>query len=142
MPSKVFVDANLFLDLTLQRAGHLEASAIIQLRVDGKIQIYTTPAVLHIVAYFTSQHYTATQTKQIILTLLNDVQIIDCDHITAITALNNNFDDTEDALQYFAALREEVDYFVSSDRKLRKSAIPQLPVYAAAELLAELNQSV
>lgn len=140
MASKVFADANLLLDFTLQRANFADASAIIQHAIDGTIQLFITTAVLYITSYYTSQAYTKEQTKQIILTLLNDVQVIDCDHATVISALNGNIDDTEDALQYYTALKHNIDFLISNDKKLKKAAIPQLPVYTAAELIAELNQ--
>ena len=139
MASKVFADANLLLDVNLRRANYDAAIAVLQHSIDGDIQLYTTPAVLHITAYFTAQAYSSEHTKKIILTLLNDVQIIDCDHATAIAALNSSFDDTEDALQYYTALKFGIDYFISTDKKLKKAAIPQLPVYSPAQLLAELN---
>jgi predicted nucleic acid-binding protein len=51
MASKVFADANLLLDLTLQRDNYLSARNIIQHGIDGTIKLYTTPAILHINAY-------------------------------------------------------------------------------------------
>lgn len=99
--------------------------------------MYTTPAILHIVAYYTKQHLTTAQTKQFFLALLNDVTVIDCDHQTSIHAISSSIDDIEDALQYYTALKHHLDYFVSSDKKLKTAALPQLPVYTAAELLAE-----
>ncbi len=38
-------------------------------------------------------------------------------------------------LQYYAALKNNVDSFISSDKKLKKAGIPQSPVYTAQELL-------
>lgn len=140
MAFRVFADANLLLDFTLQRANFAEAKKLLQLAIDGHIQLLTTPAILHITSYFTAQVYTAQQTKQLILTLLNDVLIIDCDHATAVTALNSIIDDTEDALQYYTAMKHGADYFISSDKRLKKQAIPQLPVNTAAELITALNQ--
>lgn len=140
MASKIFLDANFLLDLTLHRGGFQTADAVMQAGISGTIQLYTTPAVLHITAYFTAQAFAIRQTKEIILTLLNDVQVVDCDHATALTALSSNIDDPEDALQYYTALKFNMDYFISADKKLKKAAIPQLPVYTAAELLAELKQ--
>lgn len=139
MASKVFLDANCLLDLTLERAGFQHANDIIQLAINGDIQLCTTPAVLHITAYFTSQAFTSQQTKKIILTLLNDVQVIDCDHATALIAINSSMDDIEDALQYYTALKFGMDYFISSDKKMKKAAIPLLPVYTAEEFLDELD---
>lgn len=73
--------------------------------------------------------------------MLNNVRVIDCDHATALTALSSSeIDDTEDALQYYIALKFGIDYFISADKKLKKAAIPQLPVYTAAEFVAELKQ--
>src|SRR5688572_7641498 len=113
MASKVFADANLLLDFILQRANYPAALQVIQYAIGGTIKLYTTPAVLHITAYFTSQAFTHQQTKQILLTLLNDVEIIDCDHSTALIAVNSNFGDIEDALQYYTALKSGIDYFIS-----------------------------
>jgi len=142
MASKVFLDANCLLDVTLKRAGFQNANDIIQLGINGDVQLYTTPAILHITAYFTSQAFTSRQTKQIILALLNDVRAIDCDHATALIAINSSMDDTEDALQYYTALKFGIDYFISTDKKVKKTAIPQLPVYTAEEFLAEFNPDV
>ena len=142
MASKVFLDANLLLDLILKRQGEATAQAIIAACLRGEIELYTSPSVLQITAYFTAQSYSEWQTKQILLTLLNDVKVIDCDHTTALVALaSRSIDDTEDALQYFTAIRFGLDCFISGDKKLKKEALPQLPVYTAAELLAELNSA-
>ena len=141
MASKVFADANLLLDFALQRAGFQNASNIIQLAIDGTIQLYTTPAVLHVTSYYSGQAYTKPQAKQIVLTLLNDVQVIDCDHSTALVAANSAIDDLEDALQYYTALKHGADYFISADKKLKKAALPQLPVYTASEFITVFTGS-
>jgi predicted nucleic acid-binding protein len=139
MAFKVFLDANILLDFTLQRTGYPEAKKILQKGIDGDIQLYTTPAVLHIASYWLTKAYSGAITKNLILTLLADVHIIDCDHATALMAINSNIDDIEDALQYYAALKYNIIYFISSDKKLKKVAIPQLPVYTAKEFLDELD---
>jgi predicted nucleic acid-binding protein len=141
MASKIFLDANFLIDITLNREGAASANAVTQASIDGHVELYTSPAVLHITAYFTSEFFSSRQTKLIILTLLNNVRVVDCDHATALTALSSSeIDDTEDALQYYTALKHGLDYFISADKKLKKAAIPQLPVYTAAEFLKELKQ--
>ena len=138
MASKVFLNANILLDFTLQRAGYDEAKKVLQKGIDGDIQLCTTPAVLHITSYWLTKAYSNAIAKKLILTLLADVRIIDCDHATALMAINSNIDDIEDALQYYAALKFNIMYFISSDKRLKKAAIPQLPVYTAKEFLDEL----
>ena len=85
---------------TLQRTGYPAALQVMQLAVNRTIQLYTTPAVLHITSHYTGRSFTGTQIKQIILTLLNDVEIIDCDHATALIAVNSKISDLEDGLPY------------------------------------------
>lgn len=139
MASKVFADANLLLDFTLKRENYEAAREMIRHSIDGVIQIYITPSVLHIAAYWTTKTYGSAKSKLILLALLADVQIIDCDHATALVAINSNMNDIEDALQYYTALKFGMDYFISSDKNLKKTAIPQLPVYTATEFLKDLR---
>jgi hypothetical protein len=73
----------------------------------------------------------------LLLALLADVQIIDCDHATALMDINSNVSDIEDALQYYTALKFGMEYFISGDKKLKRFAIPQLPVFTAGEFLKE-----
>src|SRR5882762_10917705 len=120
MASKIFLDANLLLDLVLKRPGFDTAQGIIQAGIDGVIELYTSPSVLHITAYFAGKSFSQKHTKQILLTLLNNVEVIDCDHATVLTALaNGDIDDTEDALQYFTAIRHGLDCSISADKELK-----------------------
>jgi predicted nucleic acid-binding protein len=139
MVFKVFADANLLLDFLLKRNNYDTAHAIIKKGVEGKIQLFTTPAVMHITAYWTTKAYGNSRAKELLLALLIDVQIIDCDHVTSLVALNSEIEDIEDALQYYTALKHQTEYFISADKKLKKSAIPQLPVYSADEFLSEIS---
>ncbi len=139
MASKVFLDANFLLDFTLQRTGYADTRDLVRLAIAGDIQLLRTPAVIHITAYWLAKTYPNKKAKTIILTLMSDVQIIDCDHETAILALNSTTEDIEDALQYYTALSHDADVFISSDRQLKKAAIPQLPVLTPSEFLKEIH---
>jgi predicted nucleic acid-binding protein len=139
MASSVFLDANFLLDFTLKRIGFPATKEIISLGINGDIQLCTTPSALHITAYWLAKTFQNKKAKTIILSLLNDVRIIDCSHDTALLAVNSAMEDIEDALQYYAALAHGTDYFISSDRKLQKAAIPQLPVLTPQEFLDELK---
>ncbi|MBV6642789.1 MAG: PIN domain-containing protein [Cyclobacteriaceae bacterium] len=140
MAFKVFLDANFLLDLTLKREGFEKSSQVFQLALNGDLNLYSTPAVLHILSYFTSKAYSNQQTREIILTLMNDVQIIEGNHASTLMALNSRIQDIEDAILYYTALKFNMDYFVSSDKQLKKSALPQLPICTSDELLASVNK--
>jgi predicted nucleic acid-binding protein len=70
------------------------------------------------------------------LTLLIDVKVIYIDHEITLLALHSKIDDIEDALQYYTALRNHLDYFLSADKNFQKAGIPSLPVISTEDFLA------
>lgn len=140
MAFKVFLDANVLLGFFLQRAGFADAEKIIEQASEKRFAAYTSPAVLHIAGYWVTKAYGAAKAKQLLTSLLTDVQIIDCNHQIAVLALQSALNDIEDALQYFTAIKHGMTHFISSDKPLKKAAIPQLPVYTPREFLDEIGE--
>ena len=136
MAFKIFLDANVLLDFLLKRESHAEAKEVIGLAVEGKVAAFITPAIVHILGYWLTKAYGATKAKQLLLSLLVDITVVDINHEITMLALNSKIDDIEDALQYYTALHHQLDYFISGDRKLQKSAIPILPVVSASSFLS------
>lgn len=137
MASKVFIDANVLLDFTLKRAGYLESKQIVELALDGHIVLYITPSIVHIVGYWLSKAYGPAKAKEILLTLLADVLIIDIPHEIVITALHSKLKDIEDALQYYTAIHHKLDYFISLDAALLKESIAILPIVSPKQFLKD-----
>ncbi|MBO9619948.1 MAG: PIN domain-containing protein [Niabella sp.] len=135
MAFKVFLDANVLLDFTLKRAAYATSKKIIQAAMDGAIEAFITPAIVHITGYWLTKAYGIAVAKEILLVLLADVRIIDISHEVTLNALHSQIEDIEDALQYYTALHHQVDYFISLDKELKKSSIPALPVYTPDEFV-------
>jgi predicted nucleic acid-binding protein len=95
MASKVFLDANILLDLTLKRADYDVAKKVMQLAIDGRIQVYVTPSIIHFVSYWLAKAYDQTKAKEIIIALLNDVACIEISHEQVISALHSTIKDVE-----------------------------------------------
>lgn len=137
MASKIFLDANVCIDFLLQLKGFEPSELVFEKIVSGKFRAYTTPAIIHIIAYYLIKVHSNTNVKVLILNLLSNVKVIDCSHETAINAINSQMTDIEDALQYYTAMHHKMDYFISLDKKLINSAIPILPIYSPAHFLQE-----
>jgi len=135
MASKIFIDANILLDFTLHRATYQESKQLIEQVVDGKVQAYITPAIVHIVGYWLTKAYSAAKAQELLLGLLADIQVIDISHEITLIALHSKMTDIEDALQYYAAIHHKLDYFISVDKKLQRESIPSLPIYTPKEYL-------
>jgi predicted nucleic acid-binding protein len=140
MAFKVFIDANILLDFTLKRTEYERAKQILTLAVNGNIEAFITPSIVHIIGYWLTKEYGNTKAKELLLTILSDISIIDIPHEIVLNALHSKITDIEDALQYYTAIHHKLDYFISLDRQLQKQSIPTLPVYTPKEFLAELTQ--
>ncbi|HTJ14675.1 MAG TPA: PIN domain-containing protein [Dinghuibacter sp.] len=137
MASRVFLDANVLLDLTLEREHHAVAREVMTLVISGRVQGYVTPSVIHTIGYFLEKAFGTTKAREILVALLNDLISIDITHEEVLAALHSSIRDTEDALQYYAALNYRIDYFISRDKQLKKEAMSALPVYTPEEFLKE-----
>jgi predicted nucleic acid-binding protein len=135
MAFRVLLDVNIILDFTLGRPEYENARKLVELVVAGKIQAYVTPSIVHMTAYWLTKSYGTDKTKEVMLTLLADIQVIDISHETTVSALHSKMIGIDDALQYYTALHHKLDYFISRDKGLQKAAIPILPVYSPEEFL-------
>lgn len=77
--------------------------------------------------------------KELLLTLLADITVIDLPHEIAVSALHSRITDIEDALQYYTAIHHKLDYFISCDKQLQKQGIPALAVYMPEDFLEEFD---
>ena len=140
MASKIFLDSNLLLDLTLKRESYEEAKQVLDLVISGQFRAFTTSSVIHITGYYLTKFYNSTKAKELLLSILTDVSLIDIAPETAIAALSSKFTDIEDALQYYTAIHHKLDYFISRDKQLQKVSIPSLPVYTPQEFIQEFGK--
>ncbi len=129
MANKLFLDANVIIDFILKRPeGYQPAKAIFEDIVNGQFQAYTSPVAIHIVTHIAGKILGVPAARKLILSLLNEVQVLDTSHDVMIQALGGNWHDVEDAFQYYTALRHRMDIFISRDEGLHKKALPPLPV--------------
>ena len=135
---KVFLDANVLLDFTLKREHYPVSKKIIESGIRGDIQLFTTPAIIHILGYWLTKNYGKAKATELILSLLMNVHIIEASHEVTINALCSKIDDIEDALQYFTALHYKMDYFLTRDKLFAKQTTPALPICTPEYFLKEL----
>lgn len=138
MAVKIFLDANILLDFLLQRESYQESKAIIEIIINGGANAFITSSVLHIVGHWSAKKLGNSKAKELLITLLADISIIDIPHEIALIALHSKIDDIEDALQYYTAIHHKLDYFISRDKKLQRDGMSVLPVYAPKEFIMQI----
>jgi len=135
MASKILLDANILIEFLLERNQFQVSQKLLKILIDNPYKVFVTPAIIHITSYWVKKSLGTAITKTLLLELLRDIKTIDCDHKTAILAINSAMTDIEDALQYYTALQHQLDCVITFDKVFQKQAIPSLPIYSPQEFL-------
>ena len=114
---KIFVDSDIIIDLLAKREHYLAAARLLAVIRKKKVQAYTTPIVLANVDYIITKHANREKSKKAIRTLRKSIGILPMDGIIVDNALDSSFADFEDALQYFAAEAQQMDFIVTRNKK-------------------------
>ena len=136
MASKIIIDANIILDLILERSQDVsELKTIYKAVEENNFRCYTTTSIIHICGHWLKMALNLGTAKKILLSYLNNVMVIDAPHVRMVDALHSDIPDIEDALQYYIALHHQLDCFISRDRQFAHYSKPQLPVYSPSAFI-------
>ena len=139
MAFKIFLDANILLDYSLKREHYSDAEKVLNMVANKEVHAFITTSVLHITGYWVAKAYGNIKAKELLISFLAYISIIDSPHEIALIALHSKIDDIEDALQYYTAIHHKLDYFISRDKQLQKDSILVLPVLSSKEFFWELR---
>ena len=135
---KILVDSDIILDLMLERDMFFNPAAELFNLIEKK-EIKASVSSLH----FSNLHYIIRKVKNnelaksVLRKLAIIVNILSIDEKTIELALESDFPDFEDAIQYYACLDNDIDVIVTRNKKDYKSG--KLPVMTAEEYLAALK---
>lgn len=135
MAFRVFIDTDILLDFTLKRDTYDTARKLMEWAIRGRIQLFITPSIVLIASYWLTKAYGSVRGKDLLSALLADIQVIDISHEITVNALHSRIGDMEQALQYYTALHHKLDYFITRDKSLDKTASPVLPVCRPEEFI-------
>ena len=137
MISKIFFDTNAIMDFLGERKGALEIGKIISIAENRAWTIYISPVSIATTFYL----LTKTLGKETALQKIKLFKQISC--VSEINdevvnkAINSDFSDFEDALQYFSALASGCDVIITKNEKDFRKA--EIPVLNATDFLADLD---
>lgn len=128
MATKVFLDANVLLDYILKRENYESSRMIFEMEDRHKVRLFISCSILHIVGHFLSKTLGSPLAKITIMKLLDHVKVVGGNHESTLMALESDFSDIEDSLQYHTALINKMDYLVSLDKGFQKFSSKKLPI--------------
>lgn len=137
MKDKVFLDTNVVVDLLGEREPYYDAAAKIATLADkGKIEVFVSALTYSTVYYLLSRFENKTQVKEKIRKFKLIAQTSDLTDNIIDKGLSSNFNDFEDALQYYCAVKMDCKIMITRNGKDFKES--EIPVLSPDEYLKSL----
>ena len=120
---KVFVDTDVCIDLLSGRMPfNKSAELLFSLADTGKIKICVSSLSFSNIDYVLLSQYSTTHSRQIIAKFKTLVQVLAVNSKTIDLAIASDFNDFEDAIQYYTALENNITTLITRDLKDFKKA--------------------
>lgn len=134
--AKVFVDTDIILDLLAGREPYYQyAAKLFSMADSGKIEICVSSLTFSNLNYILSKQFSVAQARKKLLTFKTLVTVLSVNEKVVDLALNSDFKDFEDALQYFTATEFKVTTLLTSNLKDYKKA--EIAVLSAEQYLKQ-----
>ena len=140
MNKVLFVDSDVILDVLEQRKEFYEYSALIlSLGDEKKVKLVTTSLVFANVYYLLRKHLGIEKAKESLRKLRIIIDVISVNAKEVDLALNSELSDFEDALQYFTALDNKIEFIIT--RNVRDYKNPKLIVQTPQQYIEGLGNN-
>jgi len=134
MINKLFIDTNIIVDLLSKRKDfYQEAQELFTLADEQEIKLYISSLTFANTHYLLSRELNANEARKILIKFKLLVRILPLDDKLLDLALSSDFNDFEDAIQYYTALENNLNIIITRNKKDFKTS--KLPVLTAKEYL-------
>lgn len=125
---KVFVDTNIILDLLSQRIEFYEASQdFFTYAIDNKIQLIVSTLTFANTHYILKEQLKLSKVRKALRKFKTLVDVAPFDNKILDLALEEEFKDFEDGIQYYIALENSCEAIITRNKKdFKKSGLPIL----------------
>lgn len=135
---KVFIDSDVILDVFAKRYPfYTDSSVLLSLAEKKQIEAFTSPIVIanlnYILRKYKSKEFSLESLRK--LRLFINIFPVKKEHVDK--ALSSKFNDFEDALQYFSALDQNVNFIIT--RNIGDYKPSKIPVCTPADFLQIYN---
>ena len=135
----LFLDTNIVLDLLAHRMPfYTEAAKLFSLADKGKIKLSISALCLADANYILSKQNSEPEVRKILRKFKVLVTVLPPDDKITDLALNSDFRDFEDAIQYFTAIENSQDLIITRNQPDFKES--KIPVLTAGEFIKTLKK--
>ncbi|EPR71829.1 type II toxin-antitoxin system VapC family toxin [Cyclobacterium qasimii] len=131
---RILVDTNVVLDLLGKRESFLkEAQELFTLGDKGKVKLFVSALTFANTYYILSQQLKVSSARKVLRQFKVLVEVVPIDDKVIELALDSEFKDFEDAIQYYSAIENGVRIIITRNQKDFKHS--KIPVLSAKEYL-------
>ena len=121
--NKVFVDTDVILDLLAERIPFFHFSAVLFTFAEmKKLELYTSPLILANTFYILRKQLGNDEAKNALRKLRILLHVVESSESIIDKALNSDFTDFEDAIQYYTALDHDIKIILTRNVRDYKNA--------------------
>ncbi|MEQ9165485.1 MAG: PIN domain-containing protein [Fulvivirga sp.] len=132
---KILVDTNIVLDLLAKRESFfIEAQELFTLSDKKKIKLFVSSLTFANTYYVLSQSLKIENARKILRKFKVLVEVLPMDDKIIDSSLDSDFNDFEDAIQYYSAIENDLDLIIT--RNLKDFKQSKIPVLTAKDYLA------
>jgi predicted nucleic acid-binding protein len=138
MRKKVFVDTDIIFDLLAKRDPFYIYAARLFTNADKQeLNLCVSSLCFGNLNYILSKQKSASEARKILSRLKVLVKVLPVDDKTIDLALNSDFKDFEDAIQYYCAIENGIQVILTRNLKDYKNS--SIPVFTAEEFIRQLE---
>ncbi|MHB1688654.1 MAG: type II toxin-antitoxin system VapC family toxin [Ignavibacteriaceae bacterium] len=135
---KLFVDSDIILDLLVEREPHyIHAARLFTLIDQNEIIAYTSPLIFANLHYLLKKQTTNLLALKSLRKLKTFINVLPIDERVIEQSLNSEFNDFEDAIQYFTAVNNGITLIITRNKIDYKRS--KIDVLTAEEFLKSLE---
>lgn len=111
-----------------------------QMASQNRLTLSISGGCLSTLIYLIYDIYKLEQAKERLLHFVSACKVLSGGKTEFMHAMESDFSDKEDGLQYFVALQHHCDYFISRNVRDYKNAVARLPVYSPETFVEVVNR--
>ena len=136
---KLFWDTNVMFDFLGERDPfYISAAKIATLADKGEVKIIASALSYATISYFLTKYEGVKKTKDKLRKFKVISEVCELDELIIEKGLNSDFQDFEDSLQYFSALKSECNILITRNGKDFKKS--QIPIMTPDEFLNSIKK--
>lgn len=135
---KIFLDTNVALDLIANRDPFVQDSLpFLELVKKGEARLFISEVSIGTIVYMTFDRLKLVNPEEKLIQFFDFCHVISGGKYALLNSLTSDFKDKEDGIQYFAAIENQMDFFITRDKNGFKTADGTIPIMNPKEFFQD-----